>query len=73
MLQRAFYAFDVFQGGEAFKIGIGDVVIFQGIRGIRHVVEALLPFGCEQQHAFAPAKMAVENVRQIQIIMQKGF
>ena len=73
MFKRAFYAFDVFQSGKTLEIGVGNVVIFQGIGGVGDVVEALFPLGGEQQHPFAATEMAVKNVRQIQVVVQKGF
>ena len=72
VLQMAFDAFYPFQRGKSFDIGRFNTIIFQRISGVRNAVEPFFPFVIKQNNVFT-AEMGMENVRHVDIVMQKSF
>ena len=72
VFQKTFDAFYAFEGGEAAGVGRIHAVVFQRVGGKGNAVEALFPFVVKQDNVFA-AKMGVEDVRHVDVVMQKGF
>ena len=72
MFQKTFDAFHACEGGEAAGVGRIHMVVFQRVGGKGNAVEALFPFVVKQDNVFA-AKMGVEDVRHVDVVMQKGF
>src|SRR5690606_5413055 len=73
VLQKTFYPFNTVKRRKLVQIRVRNVKILHGIGCKRHFIKPSFPFILKEKYMFAAIKMRVENVREIYIVMKKGY